>query len=119
MSPSPHSKRPGSSESDRVQKSDGLNYERALQQLEEILDKMNGAITLEESVALYERADSLLRICAKKLREAENKIETLVKNRAGEMQLKGDGRPQIKSLQTASSDDGDERDETPSDQLPF
>lgn len=82
---------------------ENLSYEKALEQLEEILDKMNGSVTLEESVALYERADKLLAYCTRKLGEAESKIETLVKNRAGEFALGQDGRPQIESSFDKSS----------------
>lgn len=81
-----------------------LSYESALQQLEEILDKMNGSVSLEDSVSLYERADQLLKHCSHKLGEAESKIETLVKNRAGEFALGTDGRPQMQPAGDKPSD---------------
>lgn len=99
---------------------DAPNYETAVQQLEEILDKMNGTIALEESVVLYERADYLLQVCAKKLSEAENKIEMLVKNRSGEVQFGGDGRPQIKTVEpSAPTSTIDRQPESTADQFPF
>lgn len=72
-----------------------LTYEEALQQLEAIMDTMNGSVPLAESVTLYERADRLLHHCSQKLGDAESKIELLMKNRAGEIALGGDGRPQV------------------------
>ncbi len=98
-----------------------LTYESALEQLEEILDKMNGSITLEESVGMYERADKLLHHCSQKLGEAESKIETLVKNRSGDFAIGGDGRPVTEILQEKSSASKLQTDQTAfdKDDLPF
>ena len=70
-------------------------FEEALARLEEILEKMNaGSLTLDESVRLYEEADRLIAVCNAKLTEAEQKVELLVKNRAGELVTGADGKPQ-------------------------
>jgi exodeoxyribonuclease VII small subunit len=57
-------------------------YEKAIARLEEILQKMSAqTIELDQSLALYEEADLLLKKCSQKLAEAETKIEMLIKNR--------------------------------------
>jgi exodeoxyribonuclease VII small subunit len=64
---------------------ENIPFEAAFSRLEEILEKMNGgALSLEDSLHLYEEADKLIQICNKKLSQAETKIEMLVKNREGE-----------------------------------
>lgn len=75
------------------------SFEEAMKRLEEILDKMNsGAVTLEESLTLYEEADRLLELSSKKLTEAEKRIEKLVKNRQGEIELDPNGSPKREPL---------------------
>lgn len=71
---------------------DNHSFEKAYTRLEEILEKMNsGTISLEDSLALYEEADKLIANCTKRLDEAEKRIQTLVKNREGEVQYQDDG----------------------------
>lgn len=71
-----------------------LSFEAAFARLEEILEKMNsGSISLDESLKLYEEADKLIIMCQKRLTDAERKIETLVKNRNGEVVLGADQKP--------------------------
>lgn len=70
------------------------SFEVAFHRLEEILEKMNsGALSLEDSLKLYEEADQLITLCTKKLNDAERKIETLIKNRNGELALGSDQKP--------------------------
>lgn len=76
-------------------KENGPSFEKSVERLEEILEKMNsGAIQLEEALKLYEEADTLIASCNKRLNEAERKIEVLVKNRSGEIALDKDGKPE-------------------------
>jgi exodeoxyribonuclease VII small subunit len=73
-----------------------LSFEAAFARLEEILERLNtGTITLDESLKLYEEADQLIAICNKRLNEAERKIETLVKNRNGELVIGNDEKPLV------------------------
>lgn len=70
------------------------SFELAFARLEEILERMNsGAISLDESLKLYEEADALINTCSKRLNDAERKIEILIKNRGGELALSGEQRP--------------------------
>lgn len=70
------------------------NFETAFARLEEILERMNsGAISLDESLKLYEEADALVNMCSKRLNDAERKIEILIKNRGGDLALSNDQKP--------------------------
>ncbi len=76
-----------------------LSFETAFARLEEILEKMNsGSVSLDESLKLYEEADKLINICSKRLNSAEKKIETLIKNRKGELVLGPDQKPMTERL---------------------
>lgn len=76
-----------------------LSFETAFARLEEILEKMNsGSISLDESLKLYEEADKLISTCQKRLSDAERKIETLVKNRNGEVILGSDQKPLLQEF---------------------
>ena len=81
-----------------------VSFEKAFSRLEEILEKMNsGALALDESIRLYEEADSLIQVCNKKLNQAETKIESLVKNREGDLQLSSAGTPLLEPFITSSN----------------
>jgi exodeoxyribonuclease VII small subunit len=72
-----------------------LSFEKAFERLEEILEQMNsGEVSLDASLKLYEEADRLISTCSTKLNDAEQKIETLIKNREGELVLGKDQKPQ-------------------------
>jgi exodeoxyribonuclease VII small subunit len=59
-------------------------FEEALKKLEEIVREMeSGDLTLEESLKSFEEGIRLSRFCAKKLDEAERRIEVLLKNEEG------------------------------------
>lgn len=52
-----------------------LSYEAAAEQLEEILETLeSGDLSLEDSLALYERGSALAAHCEKKLDEAELRV---------------------------------------------
>ena len=59
-------------------------FEDALKKLEEIVKEMeSGDLTLEESLKSFEEGVRLSRFCAKKLDEAERRIDILLKNKEG------------------------------------
>ena len=75
------------------------NFEKDLQELEDLVEKMEGGdLSLKDSLAHFERGIALTRACQKALSEAEQKIQIL---------LAGDGS---QNLQPFSSD------ETPDDE---
>lgn len=64
-------------------------FEEALQRLEAIVQAMeSGDLPLETLLARYEEGAHLVKICQGKLEEAEQKIQKLEKNAAGELTLK-------------------------------
>lgn len=80
-------------------KKEEITFEQAFLRLEQILEKMNtGNTTLDESLKLYEEADELIRICNKRLTDAETKIEMLVKNRNGDLALGNNNKPQLQDI---------------------
>jgi exodeoxyribonuclease VII small subunit len=78
--------------------SEKQTFEQAYSRLEQILEKMNGdKVSLDDALSLYEEADTLIQACQKRLTEAEQKIEILVKNREGEV-LVQEGVPQTETF---------------------
>lgn len=69
------------------------SFESAYSRLEEILNQLNsGKASLENALKLYEEADQLITWCNKELSLAEQKIETLIKNRQN-VALDSQGQP--------------------------
>ncbi len=59
-------------------------FEQALKRLEQIVDSLEGgALSLEESLKVFEEGIKLARLCARKLEEAERKVEILTTDAAG------------------------------------
>lgn len=58
--------------------SENIDFESAIKELSEIVAQLeNGAATLDESIALFERGIFLSKECNKKLQSARQKILTL------------------------------------------
>ena len=55
-----------------------MTFERALKELEQIVSRLErGDVELEESIAIYERGESLRDHCDRLLKQAEAKVEKL------------------------------------------
>ena len=68
--------------SDKIEK---LSYEEALDELKQIVAKLNeGKVTLDESLQLYKRGNELAAYCDKKLKEVTQKISEVNKANGGE-----------------------------------
>jgi exodeoxyribonuclease VII small subunit len=64
---------------------DTLPFEKAIQELEQIVGKLEAAtVSLDESVKLYERGEALKKRCDALLREAEARIEKIAVSADGE-----------------------------------
>jgi exodeoxyribonuclease VII small subunit len=64
------------------------SFEASLSDLEKIVRELeNGDATLEESLKLFEEGVKLSRECQERLSQAERRIEVLLQNSAGEMEL--------------------------------
>jgi exodeoxyribonuclease VII small subunit len=60
------------------------DFETAMRELEELVERLEqGDLSLEESLAAFERGVTLTRACQSALKEAEQKVEILLK-KAGE-----------------------------------
>lgn len=67
-------------------------FETSYARLEEILSTMQTQqVALDKALSLYEEADRLINTCQKRLTDAEQKIEILMKNRDGSLKLGEDG----------------------------
>lgn len=61
-----------------------LSFETALKELEEIVSRLEqGAVALEDSIALYERGQALKAHCEAKLKAAESRLEKVVQGANG------------------------------------
>lgn len=57
---------------------ENLSFEDAMRELEATVSKLEtGEATLDESIALYERGAKLREHCAKRLRDAEERVEKI------------------------------------------
>jgi exodeoxyribonuclease VII small subunit len=64
-----------------------FNFEKALQELEQLVEKMeSGNLSLEDSLKYFERGVVLTRNCQRALAEAEQKVQILL-GKNGEEQL--------------------------------
>ncbi len=69
---------PGTDEATSAQEQPELDFEAALAELEQLVDRMEaGDMTLEASLAAFERGVSLTRQCQGALRSAELRVQQL------------------------------------------
>jgi exodeoxyribonuclease VII small subunit len=62
-----------------------LSFERAIEELESIVKRLeDGKVPLEESIAIYERGESLKRRCEELLRQAEARVDKITTDAAGQ-----------------------------------
>jgi exodeoxyribonuclease VII small subunit len=79
-------------------------FETAFERLEQILEKMNtGKTPLDESLKLFEEADQLIRLCSQRLTSAEQKVETLIKNRTNELVVDESQKPKTQPFSRSAS----------------
>jgi len=56
-----------------------MTFEQAMQELETIIDKLDGGnVPLEESITIYERGAALQKHCESKLQQAEMRVQKIV-----------------------------------------
>jgi exodeoxyribonuclease VII small subunit len=62
-----------------------ITFEAAMAELEDVVRKLeSGNVELEKSIALYERGAQLKAYCEAKLKAAEERVEKITLNAAGE-----------------------------------
>ena len=66
-----------------------LNFEGAMDRLEKIVEQMeSGKLPLEDLIVRYEEGMNLVKVCQKRLTDAEQKIEIIARNSAGKSVVK-------------------------------
>jgi exodeoxyribonuclease VII small subunit len=69
-----------------------LKFEAAIADLEQVVERLeSGDLSLEDSLAAFEKGVGLVRYCNQKLSEVEKRVELLVKDKDGRLQLKAFG----------------------------
>lgn len=64
-------------------------FESALEELESVIEQLeSGNLSLEDSLAAFEKGVALVKYCNQKLSEVEKKVELLIKDKEGRLQLK-------------------------------
>jgi exodeoxyribonuclease VII small subunit len=72
-------------------KKDQINrpFEAALEELENVVERLeSGDLSLEDSLAAFEKGVGLVQYCNQKLTEVEKKVEFLLNDKEGRLQLK-------------------------------
>lgn len=88
-----------------------MNFEKALAELEQIVNKLEkGGLALNESLALFEKGIKLTRFLRSELDKAEKKIEILLRDEKGELQAR-DFVPEDLNASTLEEDREEEEDE--------
>ena len=76
-----------------------LDFEAAMRELEELVERLEqGELPLEESLAAFERGVMLTRCCQTALKDAEQKVEIL---------LKKAGEPAVEDFESDAPDESD------------
>jgi exodeoxyribonuclease VII small subunit len=75
-------------------------FEDALAELESVVEKLeSGELSLDESLKIFEQGVRLVKFCNEKLGEVEKKIDLLVKDKEGKLQLKPFDEPPVKDAE--------------------
>jgi len=79
-----------------------LNFEKAMGRLETIVEQMeSGKLPLEDLIVRYEEGMNLIKVCQERLTSAEQKIEIIARNNAGQ--------PTVKDFEPAAESANDEK----------
>ena len=66
-----------------------LSFEEALAELDSLVDKLeSGELSLENSLKEFEAGIKLSRFCAKVLDDTEERVEMIIENEAGDLEVK-------------------------------
>ncbi len=94
-----------------------LSFEKALGDLEKIVERMEkGELTLNESLALFEKGVKLARFLRHELDKAEKKVEILLKNEKGEIKTEEfelEDASQAEVQEPSTPDKGKDDDDLP------
>ncbi len=89
-----------------------LTFEKALADLEQIVEKLEkGGLSLNESLALFEKGVKLARFLREELGKAEKKVEILLKDEKGEMKKEAFDLGQAEGFSPEEEEDEEEGEE--------
>ncbi|HKA31686.1 MAG TPA: exodeoxyribonuclease VII small subunit [Candidatus Binatia bacterium] len=72
-----------------AQEPEKQKFETAMEELEKVVERLeSGELSLEDSLAAFEDGIRLVKFCNQKLTEVEKKIELLMKDKEGKLQLR-------------------------------
>jgi len=78
-----------------------LNFEKAMDRLESIVEQMEGGkLALEDLIVRYEEGMNLVKVCQDRLTKAEQKIEIIARNSAG--------KPVVKDFEPAAESNNED-----------
>lgn len=67
---------------------ESMKFEQAMKRLEEIVDQLeSGDLELDQSIKLFEEGIKLSLFCQEELNQADGKVQRLLKNLTGELEL--------------------------------
>ena len=67
----------------------GKKFEVAQEELEQVVEQLeSGDLSLEDSLAAFEKGVGLVKYCNQKLSEVEKRVEFLLKDKEGKLQFK-------------------------------
>ena len=79
-----------------------LNFEKAMDRLEAIVEQMEtGKLPLEDLIVRYEEGMNLVKVCQERLTSAEQKIEIIARNKSG--------KPVVKNFEPAVESANDDK----------
>ncbi len=66
-----------------------IRFEKALAELKEIVDKLEGGdLELDDSLKVFERGVKLIQICSRKLDDAQRRVDMVMKSKDGKRMLR-------------------------------
>ena len=72
-----------------AQEPEKQKFETAMEELEKVVERLeSGELSLEDSLAAFEDGIRLVKFCNQKLTEVEKKIELLMKDKEGKLQMR-------------------------------
>jgi exodeoxyribonuclease VII small subunit len=97
-----------------------LSFEKALSDLESIVEKLEkGGLSLNESLALFEKGVKLAKFLRGELGKAEKKVEILLKDEKGGIRAEPFNPEKIEDLPSQGAEKEEEEEEEDKEEPPF
>ena len=97
-----------------------LNFEKALADLENIVEKLEkGGLSLNESLALFEKGVKLAKFLREELGKAEKKVEVLLRDEKGKLRTEPFSPERAEGFSSAEEKTEEEEDKEDKEDPPF